>query len=177
MVILAIGLALLVMPSPILKMSVPQKENTIDTLMIHIGLTCKQVNQKIAEKDLSKIADLFDSIDDLRDQFGLLPAEKKRLRNVQSTEESVKKALKIWSNRYQHEATFKNLLTILLDNEKGGVAINVAHYIFNRHQQRPTNKQPKPKEGTKRKAYYRYFFESAVVILAMYGSCGKGTLQ
>ena len=136
-----------------------QRENgqlTIEALMINTGLTYmqEQVNQEIAEKDLPKIAVRFDSInDDLCEQFGLFPAEKddvRRLRNFEGTEESVKKALKIWRNRYPSEATFKNLLIILLDSEKGVVAKDVADYISNRPQQEPTNEQPRPEEWAER---------------------------
>ncbi len=44
--------------------------------MINTGLTYKEVNQEIAETDLSKIAALFDSVDDLCEQFGLSKADK-----------------------------------------------------------------------------------------------------
>ena len=119
-------------------MSVSQKENgqlTIEALMTHTGLTDEQVNQEIAETDFPKIAVLFDSIDDLCEQFGLFPAEKadvKLQRILKGTKESAKQALEIWINRYPYKATFKNLLIILLDSEKGVVAKDVANYISKR---------------------------------------------
>ncbi len=182
--ILAIGVGILVLalynkvPSLILKMSEPPKENgqlTIEALMTHTGLTYmqEQVNQEIAEKDLPKIAVLFVAdnrfIDDLCEQFGLLPAEKedvRRLRDFETTDKSLKKALEIWRNRYPYKATFKNLLIILLDNEflKGVVAKDVANYISNRSQKEPTNNQPRPEE---RQGYYQYFISAVVVIQAI----------
>ena len=137
-------------------MSVSQKENgqlTIEALMKNTGLTDKQVNQEIAEKDLSKIARLFDRVDDLCEQFELSTADMadiRILRNFEGTEESVKKALKIWRKQDPLNATFKNLLIILLDSEKGVVAKDVADYISNRPQQEPTNEQPRPEEWTER---------------------------
>ncbi len=131
-------------------------ELTIDKLMTNTGLTDEQVNQEIAGKDLSKIADLFDNIDDLCEQFGLSAAEKTDVEKLQhiSTKNSTKKALKYWRNRFPYKATFKNLLIILLDNEKGGVAKDVADYISNKPQPRKTNKQqPRPGEGTEMLVY------------------------
>ncbi len=155
-------------------MSELQRENgrlTIDKLMMHTGLTDEQVNQKIAETDLSKIADLFDSIYDLRDQFGLSNAEKADVERLQhiSTKRSVKKALKSWRNRYPYKATFKNLLIILLDNVKGGVAKDVADYISKIHQQEPTNNQPRPDEERKERQVCTLVILLAVgvVILSM----------
>ncbi len=145
-------------------------ELTIDKLMTNTGLTDEQVNQEIAEKDLSKIADLFDSIDDLCVQFGLSKsdtADVETQRLLNGTKESVKKALKSWRNRRPYEATFKNLLTILLDIKKGGVAKDVAHYISNRHLQGATNEQLRPKEEKKDFCYYQYFLSAVVVILAI----------
>ncbi len=136
--------------------------------MIHKKLTDEQVNQEIAETDLYKIADLFDSIGELCEQFGLSRAEKtdvRRLRNVEGTKESVTKALKSWRNRYPSEATFKNLLIILLDSEKGVVAEDVADYISNRPQQEPTINQPRPDD--ERQCYYQYFISAVVVVLAI----------
>ncbi len=107
----------------------------INTLMINAGLTDKDLDQAIVEKDLSKIADLFDSVDDLCEQFGLSKADMADVetqRILKGTKESVKKALEIWRNRYPSEATFKNLLIILLDSEKGVVAKDVANYISKR---------------------------------------------
>ena len=160
-----------VVPNLKAEMSELQRENgrlTIDKLMMHTGLTDEQVNQKIAETDLSKIADLFDSIYDLRDQFGLSNAEKADVERLQhiSTKRSVKKALKSWRNRYPYKATFKNLLIILLDNEflKGVVAKDVANYISNRSQKEPTNNQQWPEE---RQGYYQYFISAVVVIQAI----------
>ena len=133
---------------------------TMDTLMTYTGLTDKEVNQEIAETDLSKIAVLFDSVDNLYDEFNLSPAEKAdgmQLRNFKGTEWSVINALQTWKMRYPDKATFKNLLIILLDNDKGFVAKDVAIYISNRsrHQQEPTNNQPMIEE---RQGYYQYFY-------------------
>ncbi len=121
---------------------------TIDTLMINTGLTDEQVNQKISETEFPQIADLFDSIDDLREQFGLSAAEKSDVERLQhiSTKTSAKKALKYWREQDPYKATFKNLLTILLANKKGGVATDVAYYISNRPQPRETNNQPRLKK-------------------------------
>ncbi|XP_064385411.1 uncharacterized protein LOC135334230 [Halichondria panicea] len=140
-------------------------ELTIDKLMTNTGLTDEQVNQEIAEKDLSKIADLFDNIDDLCEQFGLSPPEKTDVKRLQhrSTKNSTKKALEYWRNRFPYMATFKNLLIILLDIKKGGVAKDVAEYISNRG---ATNEQPRPKEEKKDFCYYQYFISAGVVILA-----------
>ncbi len=182
--ILAIGVGILVLalynkvPSLILKMSEPPKENgqlTMEALMAHTGLTYmqEQVNQEIAETDLPKIVVLFVAdnrfIDDLCEQFGLLPAEKedvRRLRDFKTTDKSLKKALEIWRNRDPYKATFKNLLIILLDNEflKGDVAKDVANYISNRSQKEPTNNQQWPEE---RQGYYQYFISAVVVIQAI----------
>ena len=129
-------------------MSESQRGNgrlTMDTLLMNTGLKYmnEQVDQEIAEIDFPQIADLFDNIDDLCEQFGLSAAEKtdvERLKHI-NTKKSTKKALKYWRNRFPYKATFKNLLTILLDNKKGGVAKDVADYISKRPQQEATNKQ------------------------------------
>ncbi len=125
----------------------------INTLMINTGLTDKDLDQEIVDKDLFKIADLFDSVDDLCEQFELSKADMADVetqRILKGTKEAVKKALKSWRNRYPYKATFKNLLIILLDIKKGVVAKDVANYISNRPQQEPTNNQPRPEDGTER---------------------------
>ena len=140
-----------------------QQELTMDTLMIHAGLTDTQLNQEILGIDLPEIAALFDSIDDFCEQIELSAAEKadvRRLRNIESTEESVKKALKIWRDQNPYKATFKNLLTILLDIKKGSVAKDVANYISNRPQRRRTNK---PKE----RQCNQYFISVVLIIVGI----------
>ncbi len=140
--------------------------------MTHTGLTDKEVNQEITETDLPKIAVLFDSIDDLCEQFGLLPAEKadvEQQRILKGTKEAVKKALKIWRNRYPYKATFKNLLIILLDSKKGVVAKDVADYISKKHQQEPTINQPRPKKRKERQGYYQYFISAVMVVILAIG--------
>ena len=78
---------------------------------------------------MPEIVDLFGTTFNFFKQFGLLPAETadvRRLQNVEDTEESVIKARR---EQDPYKATFKNLLTILLDMDKEGVAKNVAYYI------------------------------------------------
>ena len=131
----------------------------IKALMINTGLTDKDLDQEIVEKDLSKIADLFDSVDDLCEQFGLSKADMADVetqRILKGTKESAKQALEIWINRYSSEATFKNRLIILLESEKGVVAKDVANYVSNRPKHEPTNNQQWPEDRTERQSYYIY---------------------
>ncbi len=129
----------------------------INTLMINTGLTDEDLDQAIVEKDLSKIADLFDSVDDLCEQFGLSKADMADVetqRILKGIKEAVKKALKSWRKQDPYKATFKNLLIILLDIKEGVVAKDVADYISNRPKHEPTNNQQWPEEWTERQSYY-----------------------
>ncbi len=132
----------------------------MDTLMIHTGLTYKQVNQEIVETDFPGIAHLFNCIDDLCDQFELSNADKedvRRLRNFENTEAANKEALRKWIKKCRHEATFKNLLIILLKLRREEITRKVAHYVANR--------PPRPEERKEKQSYY--FISTVAVILVV----------
>ncbi len=133
---------------------------TMDTLMINTGLTYKQVNQEIVETDFPGIAHLFNCIDDLCDQFELSNADKedvRRLRNFEGTEAANKEALRKWIKKCRHEATFKNLLIILLKLRREEITRKVAHYVANR--------PPRPEERKEKQSYY--FISTVAVILVV----------
>ncbi len=136
------------------------RQLTMDTLMINTGLTDKQVDQKIVTTDFPGIADIFNCIDDLCDQFELSNADKedvRRTRNFEGTEAANKEALRKWIKKCRHEATFKNLLVILLKIRKEKIAREVAHYVANR--------PPRPEERKEKQSYY--FISAVAVILVV----------
>ncbi len=108
------------------------KKLTLDELTKRNGLTDVCIDQKISNEDICRIAVFFENVDSLLDKLELRPGQQTDVKDLASrcdTEEGVKKTLKLWRQRHPYNATFRTLLDILLDLERGDVAIDICCYL------------------------------------------------
>ena len=101
--------------------------------MMEYRINDTQLDTKIREEDLFKLASCFDNLENYLDELRLNPAQQtdiydlEYLRGIQA---AMTKALKFWRQPNPLSATFRALLQILVDLKRGDVAVRVCQYII-----------------------------------------------
>ena len=96
------------------------------------GVSNTQLNTEIIEHDLHSLAEYFDNVETCLYSLGLKPGQQtdiKDLAHRSNTKTAMVEALKLWRQPNPFAATFRALLEILLDLERGDVAVKVCQYI------------------------------------------------
>ena len=112
---------------------IAHSEISIELLKTETRVTDEQLNKTVKEADLPELSAYFDNIEDYVEKLQLTPGQQTDVRIqtfVNGTQVGMKVALKYWRNRNPAEATFRNLLLILLSLSKGDVAVQVCKYLY-----------------------------------------------
>ena len=105
---------------------------TLTDLKRSTGVSDTQLDTEVIEHDLYNLAACFDNVDTYILKLGLLPGQQTDIKDLafrQSTQIAMAEALKLWRAPNPLVATFRALLTILLDLKRGDVAVRVCQYI------------------------------------------------
>ena len=94
------------------------------------------MDTEIIEYDLYTLAGCFDNIETYIYSLGLTPGQQTDIKDIlvvrHSTQLAMSEALKLWRAPNPLIATFRALLTIVLDLKKGDTAVRVCQYIADR---------------------------------------------
>ena len=116
---------------------IPHSDLSIDDLKRETNVTDDQLDQRLEEADLPKIAACFDNPEYYVQILGLTPGQQTDVRSrahVSGTQVGMTVALTYWKNRNPVVATFRALLLILLSLRKGDVAIGVCKYLSDKRE-------------------------------------------
>ena len=105
---------------------------SIEDLSRRAGVSNAQLNTEIIEHDLHCLAEYFDNVETYLNSLGLRAGQQtdiKDLAHRHNTKTAMVEALKLWRQPNPFAATFRALLEILLDLERGDVAVKVCQYI------------------------------------------------
>ena len=108
---------------------------SIDFLKRETNVTDDQLDQRLEEADLPKVAACFDNTEYYVQILGLTPGQQTDVRTkafVSGNHIGMMVALMYWRDRNPVEATFRALLLILLSLLKGDVAVRVCKYLSER---------------------------------------------
>ena len=110
---------------------------TIEELKAHLNLTDSQLDYQIQEKDFFKLSAHFDSVDDYLPYFGLTPSQQADINDLRfrkGTQSAMSEALRQWRKSSPFKATYKALVEVLLEVEKGEVAVAVCTYLSSKRE-------------------------------------------
>ncbi len=94
-----------------------------------------QLDTEVIEHDIYILAGCFDNLENYLDQLRLTPGQQTYIYDIavrQDIQTAMAKALKLWRAPNPLVATFRALLTIILDLKRGDVAVRVCQYIADR---------------------------------------------
>ena len=103
----------------------------LENLKEKTGVRNTQLDKVIADTDLVQLAGCFDKAELYLDKLGLTSSEKRDVR-WQCTKDgrvAMAMALELWHKHDPKNATFRNLLKILLDMRREDVALGVSKYL------------------------------------------------
>ena len=107
---------------------------TLEYLKSKTKVSDAQLDTEIIEHDLQNLANCFDNVETYLDKLRLLPSQQTDVKDCVSrfsTNAAMTKALKLWRQPNPFAATFRALLEIVLDLNRGDVAVRVCNYITN----------------------------------------------
>ena len=84
------------------------------------------------EHDLQNLATCFDNVETYLDKLRLTPGQQTDVKDIayrRNTNIAMTEALKLWRQPNPFTATFRALLEILLDLNRGDIAVKVCQYI------------------------------------------------
>ena len=92
-----------------------------------------QLQREIQDTDLLALAEKFDNPSLYFEQLGLTRAEQADVKRLAGSDiqEAMCKALGIWRRMNPLEATFRKLLTIVLGQRRGDIALEICKYLLN----------------------------------------------
>ena len=96
------------------------------------GLTERDLQRGISEDSIQKIARFFDDVESCLYGLKLSSSDKgdvKRLEKEKGVEFAMKEALRKWGRPNPYAATYHALIKILLDVERGDIALKIAGYL------------------------------------------------
>ena len=105
---------------------------TIEDLKLKIGVSDKQLDERIDVQNLHNLAGYFDCVENYLDKLELTASQQtdvKDLAYCKNTTIAMAEALKLWCQPNPFSSTYRALLEILLDLRRGDVAIKVSHFI------------------------------------------------
>ena len=105
---------------------------TIEGLMRRTGVNSTQLDTEIIEHDLHSLAECFDNVETYLDKLGLNAGQQTDIKDLayrKGTNIAMIEALKLWRQPNPFACTFRALLRILLDLNRGDVAVKVCQYI------------------------------------------------
>ena len=95
-------------------------------------MTDTQLDSPIKEKDIIKLSSYFDNVENYLVHLELNPSQQTDIKNLvhtRGTQIAMSEALKLWRERNPFAATYRALVEVLLDLEKGRVAVDVCSYL------------------------------------------------
>ena len=108
---------------------------TLESLLKVNNLSEAQVYQQIGDHDLTRLAEWFNGkVEDYieHEQFGLEPQKQVHVKSQKKVSKAARILLSYWKQKKAQQATFKALLELLLDINKGTVAQCVCKYVKTR---------------------------------------------
>ena len=105
---------------------------TIEKLQAHTGLTEADLDRKIDSDNIELIACFFDNVENYIGALGLSEGQKTDIIDLsrrRNTKVAMAEALKLWREPNPFAATFRVLIKILLNLERGDVAAKIAEYL------------------------------------------------
>lgn len=99
-------------------------------------ITDEQLDEVIKEKDLMKVAACFDNIETYIHNLELKPGQQTDIRDLamsRGTQIAMKEALRLWSQPNPFVATYEALLNIVLELERGDVAVRICEFISSKN--------------------------------------------
>ena len=95
------------------------------------GLSDDQLGQELKPEYLPSLAALFDDASIYVDKLGLSASEKTDVANEKTVQIAMQRALRLWHTKNPFHATYRNLLSIILGNNKGKTAVDVCDFLKN----------------------------------------------
>ena len=106
---------------------------TVEGLKRNIRVSDAQLDTKITEHDIHNLAGYFDEVETYIYKLNLTPAQQTDIRDLAhqcNTKAAMAKALILWRQPNPFASTFRALLEILLELQRGDVAVNVCSYVL-----------------------------------------------
>ena len=117
---------------PVYSKRIGTKALTVETLKIKTRVSDAQLDTEIIEHDIHNLASFFDEVEMYLYKLNLTPAQQTDVRDLAyrcDTKAAMVKALVLWRQPNPFATTFRALLEILLELERGDVAVSVCSYI------------------------------------------------
>ena len=105
---------------------------TIEELKKHTKVTNSQLDTKIEDECIYSISEYFDNVDEYVIRLKLNPGQERDVKDLchrsESTKTAMIKALKLWREPHPYDATYRALVKILLDANKGNIADKICQF-------------------------------------------------
>ncbi len=104
---------------------------TIEELKKHTKVTDSQLNTKIEDECIISISELFENVEDYVMLLKLKPGQETDvtdLSHFRGIKIAMIKALKLWREPHPYTATYRALVKILLEADKGNIADKICQF-------------------------------------------------